>query len=104
MITKEAVLEYLRSIKSSHEKEGIVIHGIFGSFARDEASENSDIDVLIETTPHFVEDTDPLRAFSILQALREKISHQFACTVDLADKTGLRGRSGEHILKKTIYV
>jgi predicted nucleotidyltransferase len=100
MITKEAVLVYLRSIKPSHEKEGIVIHGIFGSFARDEASENSDIDVLIETTPRFVEDTDPLRAFSILQALREEISHQ---CVDLADKTGLRGRSSEHILKKTIY-
>ncbi|MFZ2968768.1 MAG: nucleotidyltransferase domain-containing protein [Sulfuricurvum sp.] len=62
MITKEAILEYLRSIKPSHEKEGIVIHGIFGSFARDEASENSDIDVLIETTPRFVEDTHPHKA------------------------------------------
>jgi hypothetical protein len=30
MITKEAILEYLLSIKPSHEKEGIVIHGIFG--------------------------------------------------------------------------
>lgn len=104
MITKDAVIEYLRSIKHSHEKEGIVIHGIFGSIARDEANENSDIDFLIETTPKFVENTDPLRAFSILQALREEISHRFACSVDLADKTGLRGRSGEHILKKTIYV
>jgi len=104
MITKEAILDYLRSIKSSHEKKGIVIHGIFGSFARDEARENSDIDILIETTPLFVENTDPLRAFSILQELREDISHHFACAVDFADKTGLRGRSGEHILKKTIYV
>jgi hypothetical protein len=104
MITKEAVLDYLRTIKSNHEKDGIVIHGIFGSFARDEAQENSDIDILIETTPLFVQHTDPLRAFSILQELREEISHHFACAVDLADKTGLRGRSGEHILKKTIYV
>ncbi|MFA5216623.1 nucleotidyltransferase family protein [Sulfuricurvum sp.] len=104
MITKEAVLDYLRTIKPNHEKDGIVIHGIFGSFARDEAQENSDIDILIETTPLFVQHTDPLRAFSILQELREEISHHFACAVDLADKTGLRGRSGEHILKKTIYV
>ena len=104
MITKEAVLEYLRSIKHNHEKEGILIHGIFGSIARDEVNENSDIDVLIETTPKFVENTDPLRAFTILQALREDIAQHFACTVDLADKTGLRGSSGEHILKKPLYV
>ena len=104
MITKEAILEYLRTIKSAHEKNGIVIHGLFGSFARDEAKEDSDIDVLIETTPRFVENIDPLKAFSILQELREEISHRFACSVDLADKTGLRGRSGEYILQKTIYV
>lgn len=104
MITKEAVLDYLRTIKPNHEKDGIVIHGIFGSFARDEAGENSDIDILIETTPFFVERTDPLKAFSILQELREEISHHFTCAVDLVDKTGLRGRSGEHILKKTVYV
>lgn len=104
MITREAVLDYLRTIKPNLQKEGILIHGVFGSLARDEARLDSDIDVLIETTPQFVQNTDPLRAFTILQELREDISRRFACAVDLADKTGLRGRSGEHILKKTVYV
>lgn len=49
MKQKEA-LEVLQSYKREHADEfGIVRIGIFGSVARNEATEESDVDVIIET-------------------------------------------------------
>lgn len=49
MKQKEA-LEVLQSYKEKHADEfGIVRIGVFGSVARDEATEDSDVDVVIET-------------------------------------------------------
>lgn len=49
MKQKEA-LEVLQSYKREHADEfGIVRIGIFGSVARNEATEDSDVDVIIET-------------------------------------------------------
>jgi predicted nucleotidyltransferase len=47
---REEALELLRSYKNEHAEEfGIVRLGLFGSVARDEAGEESDVDVVIET-------------------------------------------------------
>lgn len=49
MKQKEA-LELLQSYKRNHAEEfGIVRIGLFGSVARDEATQESDVDVVIET-------------------------------------------------------
>jgi predicted nucleotidyltransferase len=47
---REEALKLLRSYKNEHAEEfGIVRLGLFGSVARDEAGEESDVDVVIET-------------------------------------------------------
>lgn len=44
------VLEVLESYKEAHADEfGIIRIGVFGSVARDEATEQSEVDVVIET-------------------------------------------------------
>ncbi|MFN5540102.1 MAG: nucleotidyltransferase family protein [Candidatus Melainabacteria bacterium] len=49
MKTKEEILEYLKSRKAElKEKYGITTLGLYGSYARDEATENSDIDLFYE--------------------------------------------------------
>ena len=50
---KEPILLYLKELKLSLENEGIAELGLFGSFAKDEATIYSDIDVLIKTTKAF---------------------------------------------------
>ena len=46
---RESVLEYLRSKKEEfHSTYGITTLGIYGSVARDEATNNSDIDIFYE--------------------------------------------------------
>ena len=51
---KQKALEILRRYKNEHSDEyGILKIGIFGSVARDEATENSDVDIVVETeTPN----------------------------------------------------
>jgi len=47
---RQEVLKVLESYKRNHAEEfGIVRIGIFGSVARDEATQESDVDVVIET-------------------------------------------------------
>lgn len=46
---RDQVLDLLRRIQPTlHEKYGVTKLGIFGSVARDEATENSDVDVMLE--------------------------------------------------------
>jgi predicted nucleotidyltransferase len=53
-MTRDDILTILREFKRDHaEKYGILEIGIFGSFARDEAREDSDVDICIKTrTPN----------------------------------------------------
>ena len=49
LINRELVLEELRILKPSFEKQyGVTRIGIFGSLARNEIREDSDIDVVVE--------------------------------------------------------
>jgi predicted nucleotidyltransferase len=46
-MTKQYILGYLKSHQEEYfDKFGIRFIGLFGSFARDEANQNSDIDIL----------------------------------------------------------
>lgn len=49
--TRESVLAKLRDFKERHGEEyGLRTIGVFGSFARDEAREDSDIDIVFDTS------------------------------------------------------
>ena len=51
MLTREDVLKILRDSKDRFaEKYGVTKLGLFGSFARNEATEESDVDVCFDTT------------------------------------------------------
>lgn len=51
-MTKENILDYLKSHKEEfRQKYGVEKIGIFGSYARDEASDDSDIDVFTIMKP-----------------------------------------------------
>ncbi|MDR0327730.1 MAG: nucleotidyltransferase domain-containing protein [Planctomycetaceae bacterium] len=51
MLTREDILQILRNNKERFaEKYGVTKLGLFGSFARNEATEESDVDVCVELT------------------------------------------------------
>ena len=46
-LTKETILAYFSEIKPSLERDGILKIGLFGSYGKGYADENSDIDIVI---------------------------------------------------------
>ena len=51
-MTKQTILKYLSLNQDNYKKQfGINKLGLFGSYARDEATSKSDIDILIEMNP-----------------------------------------------------
>ena len=49
MLTQEEILKYLKEYKSLKKDEYHIKRlGVFGSYARNEASENSDIDIVVD--------------------------------------------------------
>lgn len=70
--------------------------GIFGSCVRQEQTETSDIDVLIEFS-----ETPSLLKFVNLE---NYLSDNLGAKVDLVHKSGLKPRIGERILAEVIYL
>jgi len=95
MLTRENILQFLRDNKGRFaEQYGVTKIGLFGSFARDEASEESDVDVCVEMPPHF---------FSVA-AVREELESSFKRSVHIVRlREELRELFKEHLKRDTIY-
>jgi predicted nucleotidyltransferase len=52
-MTKDNIINYLKSKKDLFNKQGIINLGLYGSYARDEATSKSDIDIFYETNENF---------------------------------------------------
>lgn len=70
MLNKENILHYLKEYKTE-KKDSYSISkiGIFGSYARDEADENSDIDIVVD-----FEKADLYNQIGIMQELEAKFN------------------------------
>lgn len=70
MLNKENILHYLKEYKAE-KKDSYSISkiGIFGSYARDEADENSDIDIVVD-----FEKADLYNQIGIMQELEAKFN------------------------------
>jgi len=88
-------LERLKPVlKERYQVETI---GFFGSYARGEQNQKSDIDILVE----FVEGNS-IDLFDFIE-LEDFLTRQLGVKVDLATKKALKPLIKEQILKETIY-
>ncbi len=96
MLTRQDVLQILRENKERFaEKYGVTKLGLFGSFARNEATEASDVDVCVEMPPNF---------FSV-EAVREELESSFRCHVDIVRlRDDLRELFKKRLTRDAIYV
>ncbi len=96
-MTKEYILAFLQAHKDELSKKyALTKIGLFGSFARDEATEQSDIDISIETNL-----ADPFKFVH----LKEELSTAFQKPIDLVRfRTSMNPHLKESILKDAIYV
>ena len=97
MKSRDEVLQILTNQKSSLlEAYQITRLGIFGSYARCQQTDDSDIDVLVE-----YENAPTL--YKIIE-LRDYLSELFSVKVDVVTKNGLKERIRERVLAEVIYL
>lgn len=97
MTTREEYLDKLRRFKDEHGAEyGITRMGIFGSVARGEHTEDSDVDVLVEA---------PVLSYFSLAGIMYRLQDVFGKSVDVVPQTEyMEPRFKARIEKDAIYV
>lgn len=94
--TKAEVLERLRQQQAQLRTLGVARLGLFGSFVRDEAGPESDVDLLVD----FAEGR---KSFDGFFALLDFLESLLGRDVELLTRPGLSPYVGPHILNTTEY-
>ena len=96
MLTREDILTILRENRERFaEKYSVTKLGLFGSFARNEATEESDVDICVEMPPVFFD----------VEAVREELESSCQRRVDVVRlREELRDLFKERLKRDTIYV
>jgi len=99
MIELNQILLYLTSNKSRLERDyHLKKIGVFGSIARGEQNNNSDIDLIVE----FEDNTSDLQ--TIKQLLRDEIQAKFDLPVDICREKYIKPIFRNQILSEAKYV
>lgn len=80
-MTRAQLLEKLRTLKPWLADQGVVNVRLFGSYARDEATAGSDVDLLVD-------ETRTLSYFDLFD-LKQAVSAQIGLPVDICPEKGL---------------
>ncbi|MEA2042243.1 MAG: nucleotidyltransferase domain-containing protein [Bacteroidota bacterium] len=98
MIEQKDIINYLKANKNRFaEQFNILQIGVFGSYARNEHTENSDIDIIIDM-PKGTENIFEKRLM-----LKELLSNHFSKHVDVCHQRAIKPIFREMILKDAIY-
>ncbi len=98
MLTRAEILAFLKDNKGLFRSQyGIRKIGLFGSYAREEQTDTSDIDILIEMSP----DTENI--FDKRMQLRELLMSRFAKNVDICHEQAIRPIFKKLVLNDAIY-
>lgn len=93
----QQIIEFLKEHKEFFEKEfGVIRIGIFGSFARGEAREDSDIDIAIELEKKQIADN----YFGLLHYLEDNLHRK----IDLGIESNLKPAVKKYVEEEIIYV
>jgi len=84
-------------VKSQLVAAGVTRLGVFGSFARGEARQDSDVDVLVAFSPE-------ARTFDNLYIVGDTLERAFQRRIDLVTEDALSPYLGPEILREVRYV
>lgn len=97
MISTTEIIKVLKKFKAeSAHKYGITSLGIFGSFARSQQDEASDLDVFVT-----LQESD----FFVLEKIKEDLEQLFHSKIDVVNfRDSLRESFKKNILQDAIYI
>ena len=98
------ILREVKTLKNSLKSDGFIIDGIFGSYARDEFTQESDLDLLYHLEDSFYEKYKGFMGFKKLDEIKAFISKKVNKKIDLAPKNNLSDTAKKYILSEVVYV
>jgi hypothetical protein len=98
------ILEELKIVKKELKKEGFIIDALFGSVARGEENQNSDIDLLYHLEEPFFEKYEGFAGFKRLEEIKKYLRKKLKKNIDLAPADNLSQTAKKYILKDAVYV
>jgi len=98
MTTKDYIITTIKTNRQALDRLGIKNVGLFGSYSRDEQSDKSDIDILIDFKPEMENFDNYMAVCDILEQLFKNEK------VEIITKNGLSPYIGPRILNEVVYV
>lgn len=98
MTTRDYILTTISSKRNKLARYGIRKVGLFGSYARNEQSPESDIDLLIDFEPDHENYDNYMAVYDILEQLFKNYK------VEIVTRNGLSPYIGPKILNEVLYV
>jgi uncharacterized protein len=96
-MTRQHILDLLANHRDDLHSRGVRHLSLFGSFARNEANDNSDIDLLVEFKPG-----RPVGLFAFIR-LQDYLADLLHRRVDLATPEALREEFKAEILREAVH-
>ena len=98
MTTKDYIISAIKTNRQTFNRLGIRNIGLFGSYIRDEQSDKSDIDILIDFKPEMENFDNYMAAYDIFEELFKNEK------VEIVTINGLSPYIGPKILNEVMYV
>ncbi len=97
-LTEEQIISRIKAHKDDfHERYGVHRIGLFGSFARKEQTETSDVDIAIEMEPE-------KKNIHNFLAFKRRLEKELGRKVDLGIESALKPEARKLIEKEIVYV
>lgn len=103
MIEKNKILNYLKEFKNSPDNRLFLEIGLFGSYAKNEADNFSDIDVAVRVDKEYLKTHDIWDYFDAIEAFKTELLKKFHLKSDVFDLDS-SSPLVERIKKDIIYV
>jgi predicted nucleotidyltransferase len=101
--TQENILDYLKEIKDELYHDGITSLALFGSFAKNEQSVYSDIDIAISKEKNYLQTRSAYHYFDEVTKIKNMIKKKFHRNSDIFDLDS-DSKMKESIVKELLYV
>lgn len=98
------MLEQIKVLKKKYNKEGFIIIGVFGSYARNEETGKSDIDILYELTNDFRNKFSGFSAAYRIETIKNELKKFLGKDIDIANRNAIGDIGKKYILPETFYV
>lgn len=96
-MNKDEIIDFLNAHKEEmHQKYGVNKIGLFGSYVRGEAKEDSDIDIAVEL--------DKKHIFRNFFALEQYLTDHLQKNVDIVTESAIKPIAKKRIMGEIIYV